>query len=496
MKSTLVLTGWGLPDYAAAAAAALRACNGADLLGVSKRRLPEILAKEGKGREAVFVLGVSVRDSADEIAKVVRRLAESGTSVTWISSQDLPDEAKSLRHCDELTLHVDTSVRTLTAVVGKFFNVDVDDLVSYAVKTTKRETAIERYQELFQAAGYAHRNRDDDRIYVLAIQSLSRSIRPEAWDSRLVAAVADFRKYGYRELLGCSKAIERIRGEIALVAKHDRVRVMILGGSGTGKETVAQQIHSRSSRKGEKFQAFNCASVTPDLLEAHLFGYEKGAFTGADKRTEGIFEVAKGGTLFLDEIGELPLEAQALLLRVLQENKYQRLGGTEDVDADVRLITATNNDLAKKVKEKTFRLDLFQRLCTVQIRIPPLNERKEDIRQIAEDWWIRNKGERLTEQQIADLTEFDYVGNVRELVNLLERALVLEESDFKKVISDYKEINAGLFETEEDRCSEYPENLDEMTRLHVRTVMGRYKTQKDAAKALGVAVNTMKKYLC
>lgn len=191
---------------------------------------------------------------------------------------------------------------------------------------------------------------------------------------RLVAAVADFRKYGYRELLGCSKAIERIRGEIALVAKHDRVRVMILGGSGTGKETVAQQIHSRGSRKGEKFQAFNCASVTPDLLDAHLFGYEKGAFTGADRRTEGIFNAAKGGTLFLDEIGELPLEAQALLLRVLQENKYQRLGGTEDVDADVRLITATNNDLAKKVKEKTFRLDLFQRLCTVQIRIPPRDD--------------------------------------------------------------------------------------------------------------------------
>lgn len=495
MKSTLVLTGWGLPDYAAAAAAAIRAYSDADLAGVSKRRLVEVLAKEGKGREDVFVLGVSVRDSAEEFAKAVRKLAENGTSVTWISSQDLPDEAKQLRHCDELTLHIDTSVKTLTAVVGKFFNVDVEDLVPYAIKTSKRETAIGRYQELFQAAGYAHRNRDDDKTYVLAIQSLSRPIRPEAWDPKLTAVVTDFRKYGYRELLGNSKALERIREEIALAAKHDRARVMILGGSGTGKETVAQQIHSRSSRKGERFQTFNCASVTPDLLEARLFGYEKGSFTGADKRTEGVFFAAKGGTLFLDEIGELPMEAQALLLRVLQENKYQRLGGTEDVDADVRLITATNNDLAKKVKEKTFRLDLFQRLCTVQIKIPPLNERKEDIRQIADDWWIRNKGERLTEQQIADLTEFDYVGNVRELVNLLERALVLEETNFKKVIADYKEINAGLFETEDDRRSEYPENLDEMTRLHVKTVMGRYKTQKEAAKALGIAINTMKNYL-
>ena len=496
-SSTLILTGWGLPDYAAAAAAALRAYRDADLAGVSKRRLVQTLLREGKGREDVYILGVSVRDSVDELASAVKELAENGTAVTWVSSMELPEESVSLRRVEELTIHIDTKSKTLTEAVGRFLSVEVDNLKAYAIKTTKKASPIGLYQELFQAAGYAHRNRDDDTIYVQAIQALSRPIRPEAWDRKLNAAVFDYRKYGYRELLGNSPAMDRVREQIALAAKHDSARVMILGGSGTGKETVAQQIHSRSARKGEKFQAFNCASVTPELLEARLFGYEQGAFTGATKQKDGLFGAAKGGTLFLDEIGELPLEAQALLLRVLQENKYQRLGGTEDIDADVRLITATNKDLAKKVKENKLRLDLFQRLCTVQIKLPDLNSRKEDIRQIADDWWIRNKGERLSEQQIADLMEFDYQGNVRELMNILERALVLEETDFKKVLKEYREINAGFFEdAEKASCvEEYPEALEEMTRLHVRKIRDRYPTAKAAAEALAVSVNTMNKYL-
>ena len=313
-------------------------------------------------------------------------------------------------------------------------------------------------------------------------------------------SVKDYRKYGKRELIGHSPAMEEVRRRIDLAAKHPDARVLILGDSGTGKETVAQQIHRKSSRASGEFVAFNCASVTPNLLEGRLFGYEKGAYTDASRTTDGLFEKAKGGTLFLDEIGELPLEAQGLLLRVLQENKFQRLGGTEDIVADVRLITATNRNLARMVREGMFRRDLFQRLCVIQIVIPPLRERKEDIASIADSWWYANNGGRhLSAKQIADLQGFDYDGNVRELVNLLERAQVLEEDDFSKVLAEYREMNAGLFaDAAKDgkKNEEPPVLLDDAIRFHVRRIYEANGCQIAAtARALGVSPNTVKKRL-
>ena len=497
-NKTLILTGWGLPEYAAAAAVALRAFPDADLLGVSKRRLVETLQAHGKGREDVYVLGVSLRDNAADFAKIVKKLAENGTSVTWISSQELPEEAAEFHHCDELTLKIDTSVKTLTEAVGRFFEVDYEDLKPYGIKTTKVLTAVAKYQELFRAAGYAHRNRDDDQSYVLAIQSLRLPIKPEAWDPKLNAVIADFRKYGGRELIGNTRVLAEVRQQITIIAKHEKARVMILGENGTGKETVAQQIHFQSVRKDQPFVAFNCGCVEPKLLASCLFGHEKGSYTDAHEKTDGYFGAAKGGTLFLDEIGELPLEAQSLLLRVLQENKYHRFGGTEDIDADVRLITATNRDLAKMVREGAFRQDLYMRLNLCQIQMPSLRECKADIKPIAEDWWLRNRGEHLTDAQIGDLMDYDYPGNVRELLHILERAMIFEETDFKKVIETYKKQNAGLLaprDPSEDKSDDYPENLDAMTRLHVKKVLGRYKTQKEAAKAMDISVNTLKRYL-
>ena len=496
MKKVLVLTGWGLPDYAAAAAATLRAFPEADVLGASQRRLSEFLLKAGKGREDVYILGVALHENPTEVARVVEELDASGTTVTWISARDLPSEAASLRHCDALIVKEYSELPLLTEAVGRFFRIDVSEFIPYATKTERKLTEIGRYQELFRAAGYVHRNRDDDTTYATAIRYLSKPLNSCAWAKAVKSVVDDFRRYGHRELLGSSPAIRKVSALIAKAAKYDSARVLILGDSGTGKETVAQQIHQRSSRREMEFVPFNCASVTPNLLEGRLFGYEKGAYTGADRQTDGLFGKAKGGTLFLDEIGELPMEAQGLLLRVLEEGKYQRLGGTEEIEADVRLITATNRDLPSMVREGAFRRDLFQRLCVIEIRMPSLREHKEDIPAIANDWWIRNKGERLTETQVNDLMSFDYDGNVRELINLLERALVLEETNFKAVISEYKAINAGLYaDPKTEDLNVQGELLENVLKAHVRKVAQRYRTQKEAAKALGIAVNTMKGYL-
>lgn len=499
MEKNLILTGWGRSDYAVAAAVALRVVGAADVLGVSMRRLADALVKESVGREAVYVLGVGLGNEAEAFAEAARRLAANGTAVSYLSMFKMDGDVRGVMESASVRLGVFTKAKSLAEVAEMFFDVEAGDLHPYAIERKEGESSsAAKYQGLFRAAGYIHRTNGDDSIYAESIRSLAACIKPEAWPQSLSGAINDYRKYGKRELLGHSSAMEEVRRRIDLAAKHPDARVLILGDSGTGKETVAQQIHRKSLRESGDFVAFNCASVTPNLLEGRLFGYEKGAYTDASRTTDGLFEKAKGGTLFLDEIGELPLEAQGLLLRVLQENKFQRLGGADDIVADVRLITATNRNLARMVREGKFRRDLFQRLCVIQIVIPPLRERKEDIASIADSWWYANNcGKHLTKKQIADLQEFDYEGNVRELINLLERALVLEEEDFAKVIAEYREMNAGLFAEEAKGADgELPMRLDDAIRVHVRRIYEANGCQIAAtARALGVSPNTVKNRL-
>ena len=501
METNLILTGWGRSEYAAAAAVALRAVGEADVIGVSMRRLADVLERESVGRCAVYVLGVGLGDDEESFASVARKVAARGVDVAYLSMFEMDGAVCKLIEAASVKLCVLPKAKTLVEVAEKFFDAKSDDLRRFVVERNDGETGrVARYQELFRAAGYMHRTNDDGAVYSEAIRSLASRVEPDAWPPSLKAAVNDYRKYGRRELIGHSPAMEKVRRRIDLAAKHPDARVLILGESGTGKETVAQQIHRKSARGSGEFVAFNCASVTPNLLEGRLFGYEKGAYTDASKTTDGLFAKARGGTLFLDEIGELPMEAQGLLLRVLQENKFQRLGGTEDIAADVRLITATNRDLARMVRDGKFRRELFQRLCVIQISLPPLRRRKEDIAAIADSWWYANNGGvHLTKKQLADLQGFDYEGNVRELVNLLERAMVLEERDFSKVIAEYRKMNAGLFaddEKKENAPEETPVRLDDAMSLHVRRIYEANGCNiTKAACALGVAQNTVKKYL-
>jgi Nif-specific regulatory protein len=211
--------------------------------------------------------------------------------------------------------------------------------------------------------------------------------------------------------------------------------VLLLGENGTGKELIARHVHRLSPRKEQPFIAVSCAALPTTLLESELFGYEKGAFTGAAGMHKGRFELANRGTIFLDEIGDLPLETQIKLLRVLQEREFERLGGAKTVSVDVRIIAATNQNLEEKIKEKLFREDLFYRLNVFPIRIPPLRERKDDIRILAEHFLAifarqMNKPIKLISEEFFEkLLHYSWPGNVRELQNVVERAVVLTTGD-------------------------------------------------------------------
>ncbi len=257
-------------------------------------------------------------------------------------------------------------------------------------------------------------------------------------------------KYEFTNIIGKSPALIKVFDYIEKVSDSNAT-VLITGESGTGKELVAKAIHFNGSRKNYPFISVNCGAVPENLLESELFGYEKGAFTGADTVKSGLMEAANRGTFFLDEIVETPLNVQVKLLRVLQEKEMTPLGGTKPRKLDIRIITACNRDLEEAVKDKTFREDLFYRLNVISIRLPPLRERKEDIPLLIE--FFIDKYNRLHKRNIPIskidpdalkiLEKFSWPGNVRQLENVIERAIVLEQGDTIKVSSLPEEIETG-----------------------------------------------------
>ena len=237
---------------------------------------------------------------------------------------------------------------------------------------------------------------------------------------------------GRFRLVGQSPAIRQIYGVVEKVANTPST-VLISGESGTGKELIARALHENSNRHAGPFIKINCAAIPKTLMESELFGYDKGAFTGAVGAKPGRFELAHGGTLFLDEIGEIPVEMQVKLLRVLQESEFERVGGIKTIKVDVRLVTATNRDLLEEIAAGNFREDLFYRLNVVPIQIPPLRERREDIPLLAEHF-IAKFNERLKKQivsispeAVAELVGYNWPGNIRELENLMERTILFCE---------------------------------------------------------------------
>jgi formate hydrogenlyase transcriptional activator len=232
------------------------------------------------------------------------------------------------------------------------------------------------------------------------------------------------------ELIGSSFGLRRVRNLVQMVAPTDSA-VLIQGETGTGKELIARSVHEESRRRSGPFVKLNCAAMPAGLIESELFGHERGAFTGALAQTTGRFHLADRGTLFLDEIGDLPLELQPKLLRVLQEQEFERLGGTRTIRVDVRVVAATNQDLAQMVQERRFRADLFYRLNVFPIALPPLRERREDIPLLVRHF-VNKFGQRMNkefsyipDEVLEPLQLHDWPGNIRELQNYVERAMIL-----------------------------------------------------------------------
>lgn len=287
--------------------------------------------------------------------------------------------------------------------------------------------------------------------------------------------------------------------EVAENIASSRATVLICGESGTGKELIARFIHSRSTRSSRPFYAVNCAALPENLLESELFGYEKGAFTGADSRKAGMFELANGSTFLLDEISEMPVLLQAKLLRVIQEGEVQRLGGQSPVKIDVRLIATTNRSLQLMIKEGRFREDLFYRLNVIPLDLPPLRSRPKDIDLLSKSFLGMACSENNIEEKclhknaVMKLLSWRWPGNIRELQNVIERAVLMSS---EKIITENDLLIEGLENDQLDRTLSPGMTVSEAERLLIiKTLEFTGDNRTQAAHLLGISIRTLRNKL-
>jgi formate hydrogenlyase transcriptional activator len=281
-------------------------------------------------------------------------------------------------------------------------------------------------------------------------------------------------EHNFGDIVGENPGLREVLKKVETVAPTDST-VLICGETGTGKELIARAVHNLSPRKGRTFVKLNCAAIPTGLLESELFGHEKGAFTGAIAQKVGRFELANGGTLFLDEVGDIPLELQSKLLRVLQEQEFERLGGTRTIKVNVRLVAATNCDLAKMVAEKTFRSDLYYRLNVFPITLPPLRDRPDDIPRLVRHFTQRfarrmhRHIDAVPSSVMETLVRYAWPGNVRELQNVIERAVILTKGPELQVsMSDLQVVPS---QPNAEAASAEPITLADADREHILTAL-------------------------
>src|SRR6266702_3460576 len=337
-------------------------------------------------------------DDRDLVAKTLERIFRENVRIDVTYRVDHPKQGKRIMH----------STGEPVAEDGK-----VTRLIGNTLDITEQENAI---RELKKAFGEI------------------RALKDELYKENIVLRHEIGSTSMFEEVLGTSSALQNVLALAAKVAPTDS-SVLIAGETGTGKELIARAIHKRSKRGERSFVGVNCAAIPSSLIMSELFGHEKGAFTGAVQRRLGRFELAEGGTLFLDEVGDLPLETQIALLRVLQEREFERVGGTEMLRCDVRVIAATNRDLHSAIAAGSFRSDLFYRLNVFPIELPPLRERKEDI-PILVNYFVNRYAQRagkkidtIRKKSIEALQEYSWPGNVRELQNVIERSLIIVDTN-------------------------------------------------------------------
>jgi formate hydrogenlyase transcriptional activator len=298
------------------------------------------------------------------------------------------------------------------------------------------------------------------------------------------------------ELIGSSASFQALLRRVRIVAPTDSV-VLIQGETGTGKELIAKAIHNQSSRRDAPFLKMNCAAIPADLLESELFGHEKGAFTGAVAQTMGRFQLAHRGTLFLDEIGDLPVQLQPKLLRVLQEQEFERLGSGRPIKVDVRVVTATNQELLTLVQDRQFRADLYYRLNVFPICLPPLRNRSGDIPSLVRHF-VRKYSQRLQRNieyipdEVMDALErYDWPGNIRELQNIVERAVILSETDTFFVDESWLKRESAESRQPREGLSTLADREVEMIEAALADCHGRISGPSGAAAKLGIPRQTL-----
>ena len=342
---------------------------------------------------------------------------------------------------------------------------------------------------------------DDEALLAAVRQAITRSLGvPDRKEAR--------KAVGQVQVVGESPKFKAVMEAVSLVARTDST-VLILGETGTGKELVARAIHAESARSSRPLVSVNCGAIQPSLIASELFGHEKGSFTGAMQQRVGRFELADGGTIFLDEIGELPLETQVALLRVLQERQFERVGGSHSIRVDVRVIAATNRNLKAAIAANTFRSDLFYRLDVFPISVPPLRERKEDIPLLVEHVLGLHAAaagkqiRRVDEKTMQMLQRYSWPGNIRELQNVIERWAILCESDLISMDESWlprepppEDLRSDSPDADSFNLRKHVDQLER--RLISRTMEAVGGNQSEAARRLGVSrgslIERLKRY--
>ena len=356
------------------------------------------------------------------------------------------------------------------------------------------ETAVEAMK--MGAYDYVTKPLDFDALVLVVHRAMERQNLLE--EVRTLRSALD-QRYGFESIVGRSKKLLRVLDQAARVSQHDTT-VLVQGETGTGKELIAHAIHQNSRRRTKEFVPINCGAIPKELVESELFGHARGAFTGALSNKPGRIEAADGGTLFLDEVGELPLDAQVKLLRVLQEGELPKVGATSSIRVDIRVVAATHRNLSAMIEDGTFREDLYYRLAVVALQIPALRERREDIPELIDALFKRAKDRhhlpnaRLSPGVLQRLMSYRWPGNVRQLENVLERLLVLSSSD---LISE-EDLPEELQRTSTNSGSLWPElpeegvSLEGIERELITRALERFRgNQTQAARYLDISRRTL-----
>ena len=470
----------------------------------------EVLASERRWRQLLDRIQLLVVEiDVDGMIRFINPFAEriSGRSAAkmvgksyldFVSADDRPDIESSVRQGLEgdpqsenervlVTVSGEKRLVRWRSAVLRDANGEVEGLLSVGADVTERresEAALRgTTAELERAVAELEdlRNRlEEENVY------LREEIRTE---------------HGFENIVGASDPLLYVLHKVRQVAPAD-TSVLILGETGVGKELIARTIHDESMRSSGPFVVVNCAALPPNLFESELFGHEKGAFTSADRQRRGRFELAHGGTIFLDEIGELPLEMQPKLLRVLQEGEMERVGGTQTIPVDVRLIAATNRELIVDMEAGRFREDLFYRVAVYPITVPPLRDRREDIPPLVRHFvqhYAQRRGKRIDEvpaELMRRLQAYDWPGNVREMQNVIERAVLTSTDDVLKLAEPLQNAAIDSAAAGETDFGEGLLSLDEVERRYIVRVLastrGKISGSGGAAEVLGLHANTLR----